>query len=396
MINKKLLYLAVGNKKNYNFDENVYESLLNLFSEIVRYFYRREFRSSGIAKVQKDIINLVKTEKPDYVFLPTSMYEIQENTLKQIRASGALIFAWYSDDHCRFDNYSKYFIPLVDYNITTDAASYQKYKQLGAKCVLSQWAVNHRNYKKINKKMKYDVSFVGRNISNRAIFIKKIINENINVHTFGEGWNGIISFDEVINVINSSKINLNFSGSYMSAEIKQIKGRNFEIPMCGGFCLTEYIPGIEEFYKIDKEIVCFNSIEEAIHKIKYYLNNEDERKAIAQAGWERAQREHTWEKRMSDIFQEILSDIEKGYTTPKLQMKFNKPKNISHMISQYHYNHAKEWFLKNRIDLCRNEINISLKENPKNTYSRYLSFISKLPHKLHPISMNIYRYLKKT
>ena len=39
-----------------------------------------------------------------------------------------------------------------------------------------------------------------------------------------------------------------------------------------------------------------------LEKIKYYLANDDERIAIAQAGYERTVEEHTYEKRFNDLF----------------------------------------------------------------------------------------------
>ena len=380
--NKKLLYLAVSDENNYDMDQNIYDSLTLIFPNIIRYYYRKRFKESGICKVQNEIIDIVMKEKPDFVFWPTSMYEIQEDTLLQIHKNGATIIAWFSDDHCRFDSYSKYLMPFIDYSITTDPVSYKKYKALGAGCILSQWAANHRSYKKIDCKKQYEVSFIGRNISSRSRFIQKLENSGVHVDTFGDGFGGIINFEKMISIINSSKINLNFSGSYVTTEIKQIKGRIFEIPMCGSFCLTEYVTGLENFFEIDKEIVCFNTIDEAAHKIKYYLEHDNERETIARASWMRAKSHHTWNKRMDEIFQIIFSGVSIKCNPPIPDVNKKLPSKITKIRSQYHYNVAKEWFAKNNIGLFKDEINISLRNNPQNFYANYLNFIGKLPDKL--------------
>lgn len=83
---------------------------------------------------------------------------------------------------------------------------------------------------------------------------------------------------------------------------KQIKGRNFEVPGCGAFLLTEYVDHLEDYYEIGKEVECFRSLKELVEKIDYYLKHEEERERIAKAGYERTMREHTWEKRFNDIF----------------------------------------------------------------------------------------------
>lgn len=83
---------------------------------------------------------------------------------------------------------------------------------------------------------------------------------------------------------------------------EQIKGRNFEVPGCGGFVLTGRADNLDQYYEHEKEIVCFDNRDELIDKIRHYLTHESERAAIAQAGYERTLREHTYAHRFTDIF----------------------------------------------------------------------------------------------
>ncbi len=68
---------------------------------------------------------------------------------------------------------------------------------------------------------------------------------------------------------------------------KQIKGRNFEVPGCGGLLLTESVANLETYYDPKKEIVCFSDTLDLIDKVKYYLRREEEAGEIARAGYER-------------------------------------------------------------------------------------------------------------
>jgi spore maturation protein CgeB len=83
---------------------------------------------------------------------------------------------------------------------------------------------------------------------------------------------------------------------------EQIKGRNFEIPGCGGFLLTGSADNLEEYYQDGREVVIFHDDDELIDKIHYYLAHDEERSAIAQAGYERTLREHTYVHRFREIF----------------------------------------------------------------------------------------------
>ena len=97
---------------------------------------------------------------------------------------------------------------------------------------------------------------------------------------------------------------------------EQIKGRNFEVPGCGGFVLTGRADNLEQYYENEKEIVCFDNRDDLIEKIRYYLAHENERAAIAQAGYDRTLREHTYAHRFKDIFSRMgmpaLLNVEVG------------------------------------------------------------------------------------
>jgi spore maturation protein CgeB len=105
-------------------------------------------------------------------------------------------------------------------------------------------------------------------------------------------------------VFEQSKINLNFSGSYRGKR-KQIKGRIFDVTASGGFMLCEYVEGIEKLFEIGKEIACFDTYDELVDKIRYYLLHDSERRRIAEAGYRRTISDHTAERRLHEIFKEV-------------------------------------------------------------------------------------------
>ena len=155
--------------------------------------------------------------------------------------------------------------------------------------------------------------------------------------TWGTGWNTkMLSSEEMINVFNQSRINLNLSNNicwdiryllnnnrplrktlqiwkqsilaFKKSDYKtveQVKGRHFEINACGGFQLSYYVEGLEKLYNIGEEISLYFSPEDMAHKIKYFLKNEDEREHIALHGLERTQREHQMKQRFENIFEQI-------------------------------------------------------------------------------------------
>jgi spore maturation protein CgeB len=147
----------------------------------------------------------------------------------------------------------------------------------------------------------------------------------IHVNCFGAGWpQGRIDNIEMEKVFRSSKINLNLSNSvsydirYLlsdprallhyirsSKRVEQMKARNFEIPLAGGFQLTNYVPCLERYLKIGEEVAVYSSVEECAEQISYYLSEDNERSRIALNGHIRALSEHTYRHRMESILEQI-------------------------------------------------------------------------------------------
>ncbi|MGH9943540.1 MAG: CgeB family protein, partial [Pyrinomonadaceae bacterium] len=117
---------------------------------------------------------------------------------------------------------------------------------------------------------------------------------------------GPLSDLEMIQMYSRSKINLGFStcgNTHLAEErILQIRLRDFEVPMSGGFYMVEYMEELEEFFEIGREIVCYTGPEDLADKIKYYLRHDDEREAIRRAGHERCLRDHSWHRRFETAF----------------------------------------------------------------------------------------------
>jgi len=59
---------------------------------------------------------------------------------------------------------------------------------------------------------------------------------------------------------------------------------------------------LEQYYKIGEEVVCFDDRQDLVEKVRYYLEHEQERAAIAQAGFDRTLRDHTYARRFTEIF----------------------------------------------------------------------------------------------
>lgn len=308
---KSLLLLTVGTI-NYDNDINFYEPLRELGFEVVRYNYIERLQQIGRGKMNQEILEIAHQQNPDFIFFITYQSQISRKTLRKLHEQGLKVVGWFSDDHWRFNRYSKKMAKHLFCSITTDVKAISKYKDNNLRVVKSQWASNPKYYRPVQGKEKYDVTFVGQKYGIRLNVINNLLKNNIPIQVFGRGWGKYIIFDEIVYIFSNSKINLNISSSYKNKRIKQIKGRVFEVLMCGGFLLTDYVDGLEDYFKIGEEIVCYETQEDLVEKIMYYLKNEKERQRIAMNGYQACRQRHTWGHRFTDIFMALDDMVGKG------------------------------------------------------------------------------------
>ena len=382
-----------------HFDRYLYEPLKKIFSKAIIYDYVKRITEIGVKSMNEEIIALVMKERPKYVLWTSWKYDIQESTLEMIRKEGSIVVGWFFDDEWRFDDYSKWWIPYLDYVVTNAIEAVPRYRELNARVIQTipntGIAIDH-DWSNIEEK--YDVSFVGsRFYADREQWINELKDRNIPIHLFGGGGGGYVSFEQMIDIFKTSKINLNFSGTGPYYWIHQIKGRVFQVCMAGGFMLTEYAPGIGNYFEIDKEIVCFHNAEEMVNKIIYYLDHDEERRAIAQAGWKRAISEYTSFHMVSNVFNEIEQDTaaKDKKSNPRPQ-KLKIPIRIRMIRSQYHFQWARTLLEENYKEcLWKDELALSLSYNPFNIWAWYYYGISFLPSFMRPALFGLYRAMEE-
>jgi len=120
----------------------------------------------------------------------------------------------------------------------------------------------------------------------------------------GEVW-GL----EMYRILSASKITLNLhidvAGSYAN------NMRLYEATGVGTCLVTDAKVNLHDLFEVGKEVVAYSSPEDCIEKIRYLLDNEAQRAAIARAGQARTLREHTYDRRMEELV-EILERYLKG------------------------------------------------------------------------------------
>ena len=88
-------------------------------------------------------------------------------------------------------------------------------------------------------------------------------------------------YDQMPKIFKESRINLNITLKILQSGIPL---RVMDILGAGGFLLTNYQPEIAENFIDGQDVVMYESVEDAIEKAIFYLNNDEKRREIARNG----------------------------------------------------------------------------------------------------------------
>lgn len=105
---------------------------------------------------------------------------------------------------------------------------------------------------------------------------------------------------ELAKIYNASDINLNISRVQLKTTVNQ---RVFDVPACKAFLITDYREEIKDYFVIGEEVICYRDVQELKGLIGYYLQHPEERRMIAEAGYQRVLKEHTYVHRMRRLIE---------------------------------------------------------------------------------------------
>jgi len=293
---------------------NFIPAMKRLGHEVVFFDSLNKSLYSDFADMNRKLLQRVAREKPDVIFFVLMTCEIWLETLQLIReGSEAALMHWNPDDSWKYEQSSRLIAPAFDVMVTTYASAIEKSRRDGLdNFMLSQWAANSDTMQEplSAEHCRYPVSFVGTAYGNRIRWVEALQQQGVDVVCFGHGWpNGPVTADDIPRIIRESQLSLNFADSGMvvkgirPSRSRQIKARVFEVPGAGGLLMSEPAEGLNQLYEPGEEIVIFESVDDLADKIKELLAHPERRDAMAQAAYQRTQREHCYEMRFQPLLQ---------------------------------------------------------------------------------------------
>ncbi len=307
----RLLYVAskldYGNPaRGYSYEENHFlPALSGLGFHVVRFDSLTIAKRMGREMASDLLVELTFRFRPDVAFFVLFKDDFAEAAVEEVRRLGCVTFNWFTDDHWRFESFSSRWAPRFTWTITTDPRAVAKYRERGITNVIrSQWGVNHRLYRPLDRSRRFDATFIGQPHGDRRAVLQALRRAGIAVEAWGYGWpRGKLTTRQAVEVINESAVNLNLSNAVTGAA-DQIKGRDFEVPACRALLLTQNVEAMGDYYNLGSEVLTYGSFDDLISKIRWALDHPADAEAVREAGYRRVLRDHTYERRFAEIFRQ--------------------------------------------------------------------------------------------
>ena len=318
---------------------NIYEPLQRVAREVVAFDFMEVMSRDGRESMNRLLLDTATRERPDLVIVAPFTDQLDVAIFDTIRRTVPVV-GYFFDEVWRLE-FTRSWAAHLTYATTSDVNGVRRFADLGVdNMVYSPFGVNTARFHPIDgARAEYDVSFVGRYHPNRAWLIRQLARAGIAVNVRGTGWGkGRVTHDEMVDVFNRSRINLNLSNcvawdvryladvrrpvsetlrvwragwrALREADVKtreMVKGRHFEINACRAFPLSFQVEGLERHYRLGEELAIFASVEDLIEKIRHYLRRDDERLQVAAAGYRRTLADHTMERRLEALVQQATA-----------------------------------------------------------------------------------------
>jgi glycosyltransferase involved in cell wall biosynthesis len=288
---------------------------------------RRILDSRLTAEYNELVLDLASTFSPD-ILIAFKAPHLRAATLSSLRKQGIALYNYYPDTSV-FAHGSLLPEALPEYDCVFFTKKFLD-KDVRARIPLRQSVFLPHGYdpelhkpheldERDREQYGHDVGFVGTYTSQKEQLLMKLVRSkpDIDLHIWGNQWAENCQAEGLKKLIKGAplngtsyakalggfRINLGIMSGLVSGASQgdETTTRTYEIPACRGFMLHERTSEVLELFKEDKEIACFNSVDELAQKIDYYLAHEEERKAIAAAGHKRCVPAYSYDNRMAEL-----------------------------------------------------------------------------------------------
>jgi len=283
-------------------------------ADVVEYYYDLDY-PGGIFG-DKGLVDLIIRTQPDIIILSSySHFNLRQphlETLKGIHSKCGIpfVFIWHDSSGEGAIASAFYLNDLIDLNIMLESGNLAKHFSEKDRYLRLWVPLDYSVFHPGNGARSIPVSFIGSTGSYRNVRTKYLnfLKENeIDLYHTGGQLEHLVSLERYADILRQSKISLNFSFSVPGTH--QLKARVFEILFSGALLMEDENSETKQYFTPMVDYVAFDSKEDLLEKIRYYLNHEDERQEIAYNGYIKATQDYNYKVFWNKVMNR-LADLE--------------------------------------------------------------------------------------
>ena len=261
------------------------------------------------------------------------------SALQELRHANIVTALWFVEDY-RLFAYWREVAPFYDAVFTIQRGSFHdQLRALGARhaCYLPVAAnpAVHRSQELTSEEtVRYgsEVAFVGAGYYNRQKLFARLAIPGLKI--WGSDWPAAgpvtrylqeggrrVTTAETAKIYSATKINLNIHSSATVPDLDPqgdfVNPRTMEIAACGGFQITDWRSELAQLFDTEHELSVVRGEEEIPKRIRFFLEHEEKRRAMAERARQRVLREHTYEQRMKTAMDFLQQRLPKLGSSPR-------------------------------------------------------------------------------
>jgi len=305
---------------------NRYQTDGNKLKSFYYRFQNKFITGPAIAKINNDLLIRVNEFQPEMIFIYRGTHILPDTLQKAKKISPCQIYGYNNDDPFS-PKYPKclwrHFLAGVkeyDHLFCYRQHNIEDYSQLGyqSASLLRAYYTDERNHLVNTENSPYlcDVIFIGHfEDDGRDHCLLMLLKSNHNVKVYGTGWEKSSSYHQLVTLngpieplyedynlaLNSAKIAVVFLSKLNRDTYTR---RCFEIPAAGALMLSEYTDDLNSMFEQGVDADYFDSANELIEKVSFYLNNDQALRDVSVKGNERLLRDG---HEAMDRIKEVLS-----------------------------------------------------------------------------------------
>lgn len=325
--------IAIIGKKNYLYwDSHVADAFKELGHEVIHFqINNRSWDTQLLRGITKgllgkkignsltdklhanDIKKRLITFKPDLIFFNSAFFipEIFYEVAKEL-PNKPIIAAWDGDGGA-YNILNKKYSQLIDILFETERIYCEQNLLEVQKIFHLPFCINPRIHKNKYQQRSDSIYFCGAWSPVRDASICAIKDFPIDL----KGWNwknlsctsssikiqnGTVDMQYQVKDYNSALMVLNKHQEVN--HIQALNMRTFEVPGCGALLINDYRDELPMFYDIGNEILAYKDDNELKNIVSWVFDNKNQAQKIAEEGYQRTIREHTYQHRMEVVLRE--------------------------------------------------------------------------------------------